>query len=115
MDKQPSDLEQAFQYHLRIQGFPEPVREYRFMAGRKFQADFAWQDQMIMVELEGGVYSGGRHVRGKGYELDVIKYDYAALQGWTLLRFTRGMVDDLSAFKMLRLAFAKRGVIINEL
>lgn len=43
---------------------------------------------MIAIELEGGIWSGGRHTRGKGFEGDCDKYNEAALAGWTVFRLT---------------------------
>jgi len=63
-------------------------REYKFCEDRRFRFDLALPSYMIAVEYEGGVHSGGRHVRGKGYATDCKKYNLAAMYGWTLLRFT---------------------------
>ncbi len=72
------------------------VPEYRFDLTRRWRFDFALMDgkRKIGVEIEGGVWINGKHVRGKGYENDCRKYNAAALQGWTVLRFTPGMVQD---------------------
>jgi hypothetical protein len=37
------------------------------------------------AEVEGGVWTCGRHVRGRGYEGDCEKYSEAALRGWCVL------------------------------
>ena len=93
-----SALEQAFTTRL-IQlapDLPEPEREYKFASalGRKWRFDVAWPECKVAVELEGGVYSGGRHTRGKGFEGDLLKLNQAALLGWRVLRFTSKMLDD---------------------
>lgn len=41
----------------------------------------------ILIEVEGGVWSGGRHTRGKGYIGDMEKYNSASMMGFTVLRF----------------------------
>lgn len=41
---------------------------------------------MVALEREGGVWTRGRHTRGKGFEADAIKYAEAALKGWTVFR-----------------------------
>jgi len=89
-----SSLERTFgTYWITLcQGFPEPVCEYRFTPPRKFKFDLAWPELKIAVELEGGVYSGGRHTRGKGFEGDCEKYNLAAEQGWLVLRYTTNML-----------------------
>jgi hypothetical protein len=67
-------------------------REYRFSHSRRWKFDFAWPSIMLAVEVEGGVYSGGRHVTGSGYTADCEKYNQAALKGWTVLRYTPAML-----------------------
>lgn len=43
---------------------------------------------MIAVEIEGGVWTGGRHTSGSGFLGDMEKYNEAAAAGWRVLRFT---------------------------
>ncbi|UQO04943.1 hypothetical protein L0Z13_11335 [Burkholderia multivorans] len=45
-------------------------------------------------EIEGGVWTGGRHTRGAGFESDAHKYNLAALDGWRVFRFTGAMVQE---------------------
>jgi very-short-patch-repair endonuclease len=78
-------LEQAERAGLDIK---RPARNYRFDLSRRWQADFAWVEQRVIVEIEGGVRSGGRHVRPEGYAGDAEKYNAAALGGWLVLRYT---------------------------
>ena len=85
-----SDLEEGF-FSLWIVLFPklpEPVREHRFHAVRKWRFDFAWPDQMLAVELEGMAYGGGRHQRRVGFTKDAEKYREAVKAGWRVLRYT---------------------------
>ena len=69
-----------------------PQREFLFHKKRKWRFDLAWPDLLIAVEVEGGIWTGGRHVRGEGYEGDCEKYNEAQLAGWMVLRFTPGMI-----------------------
>ena len=78
----------AFPWLCVGQGLPEPVKEYRFHAVRKWRFDYAFPALMIALEVEGGVWTGGRHTRGAGYLGDVDKYNEAALLGWLVLRCT---------------------------
>ncbi len=91
---------------LLAAGLPLPVREYRFAPPRRWRFDFAWPDRGLALEIEGGVWTGGRHVRGRGYERDCEKYAEAALRGWRVLRVTPGMVRDGRAVALLARAFA---------
>lgn len=89
-----SDAEASMLYHLRVAGLPEPEQEYRFAApARQFRADFAYPERRLLIEVEGGAYTRGRHVRPAGFEKDCEKYNLAALLGYTVLRFTPGMID----------------------
>ncbi len=69
-----------------------PEREYRFAPPRRWRFDFAWPDLLIALEVEGGTRTGGRHVRGDGYEKDCEKYNEAAIRGWRILRVTASQV-----------------------
>lgn len=64
------------------------VTEYKFLHDRRFRFDIAIPDKMIAVEFEGGVFTNGRHTRGKGYSNDIKKYNLAVLHGWKLLRYS---------------------------
>ncbi len=91
-----SELEGLFIYWWNLlapQGVPQPEREYRFDPTRRWKADFAFTNAKVLVELEGGVFSNGRHTRGKGYEADLEKYNAATSQGWCVFRFSRGMLE----------------------
>lgn len=81
---------------IRAVGLPRPVEEYRFCK-RRWRFDLAWVDRKLAVEIEGGVYSHGRHTRGKGFTRDCEKYNEAVILGWRVLRVTTGMVNDGTA------------------
>ena len=72
---------------LKNAGLPLPEAEYRFCE-RKWWFDFAWPEKKVAVECEGGLYSGGRHVRGTGFLADMEKYNKAVLLGWKVLRYS---------------------------
>ena len=82
-----SPLEREFIQLYKMYGLPDPVREYKFCETRKWRFDFCWPGIKIAVELEGGVFSGGRHTRGVGFLADCEKYNYAAWAGWKVFRF----------------------------
>jgi very-short-patch-repair endonuclease len=76
-------------------------REYQFHHTRKWRFDFAWPLKMVAVEVEGGVWSNGRHTRGKGFIEDCIKYNEATVLGWKVLRVTTDMVKNGEAMKYI--------------
>ena len=67
-------------------GIPRPVAEYRFHDSRKLRFDFAWPEHRVALEIEGGVWTGGRHTRGSGFVGDLEKYSEAAALGWRIIR-----------------------------
>ena len=83
-----SHLEDLLANHIELTGLPSPVREYRFHPDRRWRFDFAWPGLKIAVEVDGGIYSRGRHVRGTGFERDAEKRNAAVLAGWKVLHFT---------------------------
>lgn len=102
-----SELEKELLFQIKAYGLPKPVTERKFHPVRRFRFDFAWVDRKIAVEVEGGVWAGGRHVRGAGYKSDCEKYNLATLAGWRVYRFTSDMINDGSAIAMLQKIFGQ--------
>ena len=89
---------------LKRAGIPTPESEYRFHPTRRWRFDFAWPDQKLAVEVEGGVFSNGRHSRGKGFTEDCVKYNQAVLLGWRVLRFTTAQITQNEAVEIIKSA-----------
>jgi very-short-patch-repair endonuclease len=108
MAKGPSSLELQLAFQIRACRLPEPQAEYRFVPGRRYRADFAWPNQMLLVECEGGLFSRGKgwHLSIGGYLDDIQKYNLAALLGYRVLRFTRKEIDSGLAIKAIEQALA---------
>ncbi len=68
-------------------------QEFRFNPDRRWKADFRIEGYQILVEVEGGAFSNGRHTRGEGYTADCEKYSVAAIHGWTVIRGTTKQVQ----------------------
>lgn len=88
-----SDLEFIVSSRITLAKVPKPEREYVFHPGRRWRFDFAWPDYKIALECEGGIFSMGRHTRGKGFIGDCEKYNQAMLDGWIVLRYTTHTID----------------------
>lgn len=94
-----SRLEEDAIFRIRAYKLPEPVQEHRFHPPRRWRFDLAYPDLKIAVELEGGIWTMGRHTRGSGFVKDTEKYNQAVLDGWRVLRYTtqnmHQLIDDL--------------------
>ena len=104
-----SDLEAAFLTRWRqlAQGAPEPVHDTIGPdPNRGWRFDWAWPGAMVAVECQGGTYTGGRHVRGRGYRADCEKHNAALEAGWCDFWCTSDMLEDdpLGFVEMVRAA-----------
>lgn len=100
--KKLSRLEETFALHCKAERLVKPEREYRFHPTRKWRFDFAWPDRKLAVELEGAVWTNGRHTRGSGFVADMEKYNAAALMGWRVVRFHAQAVSDGTAIRQIK-------------
>ena len=96
-----SKAEESLALQIRAVRLPEPVREHRFHTTRKWRFDFAYPAQKLAIEVEGGVWSGGRHTRGSGFTNDCEKYNAALMNGWRVYRCTPDMI--------------KKGIVVADL
>ncbi|WP_180003553.1 MULTISPECIES: DUF559 domain-containing protein [unclassified Acinetobacter] len=76
-------------------------QEFYFHPDRKWRADFHLIDKKILVEIEGGIWSGGRHTRGKGYLGDMEKYNAATMMGFQVIRFSTDQVKSGHAIQQI--------------
>ena len=74
---------------IEMRGMPHPDLELEFAKDikRKWRFDLAWTEQMVALEIEGGLWNYGRHNRPVGMIKDMEKYNEAASRGWLVLRF----------------------------
>lgn len=66
---------------------PDACAEFRFHPTRKWRADFAIPSAKLLIEIDGGAWSGGRHTRGAGFIADQSKLNAAACLGYRVLRY----------------------------
>ncbi len=93
--------------YCKSRGYPVPVAEVRFAPPRRWRWDAAWGlPHMIAVEFQGGVWTAGRHTRGKGYSDDCTKYATAAVMGWRLLPVTTEQLQRGDLWPMLDTLFS---------
>lgn len=81
-----SVLENRFAFYWRALGGPKLEREFLFHPTRKWRFDFADPKSKVAIEVEGGIYTGGRHTKPLGFIEDCEKYNEAAFLGWRVFR-----------------------------
>jgi hypothetical protein len=83
----PSTLETRFEMLWNhVAKGPKLEREVQFCPSRRWRFDFAHRPTMLAFEMEGGVWSRGRHLRPIGFVKDCEKYNAATLLGWRVFR-----------------------------
>ena len=81
----------------------ECVKEYKFHPVRKWRFDYAFVEKKVAVEVDGGVWIGGRHNRPLGYKNDMEKFNAAATMGWLILKFTPDELYKNETFEMIKI------------
>jgi very-short-patch-repair endonuclease len=72
--------------------------EFKFHDKRKWRLDYVigcsprYYAASLAVEIEGGLWTHGRHTRAKGYENDLRKYNAATAMGYRIFRFSTNQV-----------------------
>lgn len=92
MNSQESKHTIQFLTIVKALKLPLPEPEFRFAPPRRWRFDWCWHDKMIALEVEGGVWRGGRHTNPIGFIKDIHKYNAAVLKGWKVLRCTPQMI-----------------------
>lgn len=82
----------------------ECVKEHKFHPKRKWRFDYAIPEYKIALEVEGGVWTGGRHIRAQGFLGDMEKYNTATLMGWRVFRTTPDDLYKMATINLLRQA-----------
>ncbi len=90
---------------------PALVREYKFSAARRWRLDYYCEGNgaRIGIEIHGGVWTQGRHVRGKGFLADLEKLNAAQMLGITVLQLGTDQVNDAHVGELADFARRKMG------
>lgn len=99
-EKVPNEFEAKLARELKTLKI-EFEQEFEFHPKRKWRADFHLVGKKILVEVEGAIWSGGRHTRGKGYIGDMEKYNAATMMGFQVLRFSTDQVKSGHAIQQI--------------
>lgn len=81
---------------LVMVGLPRPEREYRFAPPRRWRADIAYPERKVLIEVDGGIFTKGRHTRPQGFINDIEKRNEAQAMGY-IVWVVPGHVDMLEA------------------
>ena len=73
---------------------PPLEKEFKFHDKRKWRNDYLHRPTRTIIELDGGVYNGGRHVRPKGFIDDCVKLNEATMLGYFLIRIPTGFATE---------------------
>ena len=99
-EKVPNEFEAKLARELKTLKI-EFEQEFEFHPKRKWRADFHLVGKKILVEVEGAIWSGGRHTRGKGYIGDMEKYNVATMMGYQVIRFSTDQVKSGHAIQQI--------------
>jgi very-short-patch-repair endonuclease len=93
---------EIFLQFCETMGLSKPVSEYRFEPLRRWRFDYAFTDAKIAIEVEGGIWTGGRHTSSAGFIKDMAKYNRAAVLGWRVLRVQPKELLTLATVQMVK-------------
>ena len=99
-------LESELALHLRAAGI-EFERQVIFHPSRKWRFDFAigmQSSRPLAVEVQGGIWTGGRHSRGKGITDECEKFAHAVIAGWRVMPVTGEQVKSGKALQWIQQA-----------
>lgn len=85
---------------------PEPVAEHKFHPTRKWRFDYAWLDQRVALEVQGGLFVQGRHSRGAALLKEHEKLNAAAALGWRVLFVTPKQIANGEALQIAQAALS---------
>ena len=108
-----NDQANALAYALEAEGSPPPRMEYMFAPvvegkpSRRWRFDLAWPERQLAVEIDGSVYTGGRHGGSPSAGRDLEKRNAAAVLGWRVLHFTPSQVRRGQARLWVRFALGE--------
>jgi very-short-patch-repair endonuclease len=96
-------LENEFLSHwvLLHGNLPEPARQHPIRnpnTGRDWKLDFAWVQEKLAVEIQGGSYlAKGGHNTAAGQAKDYIRHNHLTRNGWRVLYFNTPMLKHMAA------------------
>jgi hypothetical protein len=89
--------------YVQARGLPVPIFEYRFDPVRKWRFDLLF-DAWLAVEVQGGLFTQGRHARGAALRDEYDKLNEAVVAGYSVLFCTPQDVDSGAIFAVVERA-----------
>ena len=74
---------------------PVPERQVHFHDKRRWRFDFAWVEDKLAVEIQGGTWIKGGHNSGYGVTADYEKLRVAQRMGWRVLPYSTQDCKDM--------------------
>ncbi len=85
-------------------GIPAAQAEYVFAPPRRWRFDYCWTKYKVALEIQGGLFSHGRHTRGAALLKEHEKLNAAACKGWRILYCIPKDVQNGSVFSLIKKA-----------
>ena len=83
---QSSTAENSLAKLFKAEGL-KPEVQYKYVPGRKFEADFCFVTEKLIVEVDGGVYGRRAHGSISGILADMKRTNYASMNGYRVMRY----------------------------
>lgn len=111
--------EQVFRAALKVAKLPQPLSEITFHPTRKWRFDYAYVEEKVAVEQEGGLFGKGKRcpVCGRApvaghssiarLKADLEKYSEAAAIGWRIIRVTPQQLPLPTTMTLIRRALGR--------
>lgn len=95
-----------FRLLCKLSGLPMPVVEYTFHPSRRWRWDYAWPEEKVALEVDGGNFVRGAHVRGARILKTHEKLNAAAALGWRVLYTVPRQLHTTALIDVLRVALS---------
>lgn len=84
---QSSTAEVSLAKLLKSAGLESCVRQYKYVPGRKFEADFCFVEEKLIIEVDGGIYTRRAHGSIGGIISDMKRTNQASMFGYRVMRY----------------------------
>lgn len=108
-ESQKQRLCRTFEATLENAGLPIGEREVQFAPPRRWRADYLYPTEKVIVELHGGIWSKGGHVRGLQFMKDREKVLAAQLLGYLVVEVGTNHAEDGTGAAWVKQALQARG------